>query len=298
MKCNQALRRLPLYFDKTLAPASADEVASHVKACPSCAAELLKIERLSQVLASLADVELPQSLATELTSILRKRNLHRLSTEARRYSIEKRSSILRSALNAGYAALIILIVFAVTKSAIWQNWQAPSADSPGTPREETARPPIELKQPVKEKMAEPGAESLESFKGDAGLSLQPEVAISKQDYALEDIDDVKFTSVVLSFADEYTANDAVALRDEMVGAVIKAAGQAGQDVDTTSQALSAALSAIDKPALPAYAERASLQGRNVWLFVLVWSPEGSTGPLSSASVVVIDPVSSQVVRTK
>jgi len=141
-------------------------------------------------------------------------------------------------------------------------------------------------------------ESLERFKGGIGLSLQPEVAISKQDYTVEDVDDVKFTSVVLSFADRYTAEDAVALRGKMVSGIIDAAGQAGQDIGSTSRALSTALAAIDKPALPAYAERASLQGRDVWLFVLVWSPGGSTGALSSASVVAVDPASNEVVLTK
>lgn len=298
MKCSKALRLLPLYFDKTLTPASAEEVTLHIDACPLCSAELVKLENLSQTLASLSNVELPRSLATELESILRKRKIHRLSIAARRYSLERRSSILRLALNAGYAILVLLIVFAVSKSAIWQNRQTPSASSSNTSREEASRPPIELKQPLKEKKAEPGAESLGSFKGGAGLSLQPEVAVSKQDYALEDVDDVKFTSVVLSFAEEYTADDAVTLRDKMVSGVIDAAGRAGQDAGSTSRALEAALATIDHPALPAYAERASLQGREVWLFVLVWSPRGSTGPLSSASVVVIDPVSNQVLRAK
>jgi anti-sigma factor RsiW len=297
MKCSKVLRLLPLYFDGILTQVSTEEVASHLRACPTCTAELLKIERLAQALASISDVELPRSLAEALESILRKRNIHRLSTKARRYSIERRASLRRAALNLGYAALVAALVFAVAKSNVWQNRQAPSASAPSAVEKQASRPPIELKQPLKEKSAEPGVESLERFKGGAGLSLQPEVAISKKDYAVEDVEDVKFTSVVLSFADQYTADDATTLRDRMVSGIIDAAGQAGQDAGSTARALSTALAAVDKPALPAYAERASLQGRDVWLFVLVWSPAGSTGPLSSASVVVIDTASNEVVHT-
>jgi hypothetical protein len=298
MKCSKALRLLPLYYDDVLRQERADEVASHIRACPSCSAELQKIEQLAQALSSLSDVELPRSLVEELQSTLRKRSVHRLSTKARRYCIEKRAPLLRAARNVGYTALAAAIVFAAVKSGLWQNRQAPTATPPNATVIENSRPPIELKQPLKEKSAEPGVESLERFKGGIGLSLQPEVGISKQDYAEEDVGDVKFTSVVLSFADRYTAEDAVTLRDKMVSGVIDAAGQAGQDVGTTSRALSTALAAIDKPALPAYAERARLQGHDVWLFVLVWSPQGSTGPLSSASVVVIDAASNQVVHTE
>ncbi|MDP2212184.1 MAG: zf-HC2 domain-containing protein [Candidatus Aquicultor sp.] len=298
MKCSKALRLLPFYYDGILRQERAEEVASHIRACPSCSAEFLKIERLSQALSSLSDVELPRSLAEELESTLRKRNVHRLSTKARRYSIAKRASLLRAALNLGYAALFAALIFAVAQTSTWQNWQAPSASAPSALEKQNSRPPVKLKQPLKEKSAEPGVESLERFKGGIGLSLQPEVGISKEDYAVEDVEDVKFTSVVLSFADRYTAEDAVALRDKMVSSIIDAAGQAGQDAGSTSRALSTALAAVDKPALPAYAERASLQGRDVWLFVLVWSPAGSTGALSSASVVVIDPASNEVVHTE
>lgn len=71
MNCSEAQSRLSAYHDGELPPELAAEVAGHVAACPSCAAELEMFRKLSSMTRRLTDPPLPagdwEKLRTKLT---------------------------------------------------------------------------------------------------------------------------------------------------------------------------------------------------------------------------------------
>lgn len=296
MDCRKARVSLPLYYDGTLAPQDTEDFEAHLRACPSCAGELAAIERLAELLDSLAGTALPQSLAAEIRAMLQRQRPREIALTARRFTATKKASLRRTARNIGFVVLVGIVALAVVTYGPWQDWRSGTAGSGETEVEQETQPPITLKQPPKEKPAEPGAESMRREDGAAGLILSPQVVVSGQAYTSADVEDAKFVPAVLEFAERFTARDVAAQQKPLRTSIITQAVEAGEAEDTIARALTAALGSLDGPALPVYAEKARLDAQDAWLIVLVWSPEGASDALSNASVVVVGAASSKVLH--
>lgn len=309
MNCKNARSILPLYFDNKLGTRELKELEAHLKTCPECSAALHKIEHLAGTLNGMSDVELPESISERLKSQTRpaapKAALRRVS---QRLAASK-PRIFRLVANAAYILLLLAAVSVIFKLGFldrfsgygWQN-SSKTTVTPETSKPEFS-PPVTLKNPPKAKADEPGAGELNGsadFNPGDKRFPHPQVLVTNKNYDRDSAADAMIKPSVVEFTLNYTTKHVPYFRENLSREIGSQARLDREDGRVVENCVLSLLAKLDKPALPAYAEKARFEGKDVWLVVVTWSERdsGPDSPLSRASLFIIDPVNNAVAYTQ
>lgn len=306
MDCKRVRLILPAYYDKYVDQRDRTNIKLHLKACTSCADEFARIEKLSNALGAMSGVLLPYSLARELSIDISRSKTKRLATSILRSFIVQRRKLLIYLINMIYLSALVAFVVLSIEFDVWQRLTSTfsSASKETTSQslnEKKRRPLLELPKNSKQKKEEPGVESLNVKSGGpdalAGIP-KPEVIISGNRYSKDDIGDIVAKEVVLDFGSEYTIGKVGDVKDKLINEISDRARDLGEDGNAVKECINSLLVRLNKPALPAYVEKAYFKNKKVWLIVLTWNVGGPSEYLSNVSVYAVDPQQGKIIYTE
>lgn len=126
---------------------------------------------------------------------------------------------------------------------------------------------------------------------------KPEVGLSDTNYDKDTIEQAAIKPVVVNFAQDYRIVEAHAYRQRIVTEMVSRARNLGLNPKTLQNSIEVALTAVNRPALPSYAEHVSSNGKNLWVIVVNWESGKRDVPLSRIAVFAIDAASIRVVES-
>lgn len=307
MDCKRARLILPAYFEKRVDQRDKINIELHLKSCAGCADAFAGIEKLSNALKAVSGILLPYSLAGELDIEISRSRTKRLATKVSRSFIIKRRALLAYIVNMLYISALVAFVllairFDIRRMSIPALFPTSKKESVSQNLGEKGKQPLlKLSKNSKRKKEEPGVESLAVKPGRSstlGGMLKPEVVISSNRYTKDDIGDVVAKGIVLDFGSEYTIGRVGDVKDKLISEISNHVQDLGEDGSAVKECINSLLVKLNKPALPAYIEKAYFKNREVWLIVLTWNVGEPSKHLSNVSVYAVDPRQGDVVYTE
>ncbi|MHB8840530.1 MAG: anti-sigma factor family protein [Candidatus Aquicultor sp.] len=295
MDCKRALLFLPAYYDKDLDRSDRVELEAHLDSCAGCSTESKKIEKLADALKATYGIGLPLSLAGKFRSFIRRSRPRYLVNKFLLFFVVQRREIISFTSETAFLSGLVLMTIGVVTMYSW--WVSRPAIDP-SPTETVSTVPL-MPKPAKSKAVEPGAEKF--TKSESYVSSKkalPQVVISNKRYDRDDIGDIMLNEVILDHSSEYSIAQATPLQDRLVMQVADKARLLGEDGACAQRCVNTALAILNKPALPAYIEKARFRDKPVWLVVLIWNTGNPSERLSKASVFAIDAAKNSIVYTE
>ena len=271
MGCRKTEKSLIDYIDGKLGAGARERVEEHLQSCPSCAAQLEKLELSGAALASLDRPALSEEASSRMLDAIR----------AGQAPVGRKSFFLSPgpAIAAGAIAVIAVVsVFVAIGLGTSNKRKADNSTVTRSGQQEASIPALDGSQTL----AQPSA-------GKMMATINPIVIATENDY---DKDTLRAAFDALperrQFADNFTMADSVRLSGNYSCQICEKFATLGEDENMLRSMISS-ITFSEPVLLPYYVEKAKFTGRQVWIVAFVGPRKSGGNELSRNEVWVMDP---------
>lgn len=290
MDCVNVRDLLSAYIDKELEAEEKEQVEAHLKECPGCKKNLMRMKSAVKMVQSLGELEVPAEVS---------RSLREIAFAEKDKPAHKRNLFLprlQYLIAAGAVAVIALVAIlsqidtiapenVTTRQQAQLEKTAPPSKEYSNTRAQKAEAPTE--GGVAEDRTNGASRDLAQTSAKK-IGPWPDVIVSQKDYDTKAADQL-LADIKKKTDGFFTVNDAKELRNQAMDLLVhKISDKAGINGELMRGPVSAILDQTKRSAIPVYMERAKFSKQDCWLLVVRWGFGGTSNNLDRASLYITD----------